>query len=85
MGRMEPTTSKNGCKADVGSTREPLSDRPRCDQLIESGVSPLIARAQIRHRRDLAELLAEHQGAWVAYKGDERLELGSSKTDLYRK
>ena len=71
--------------ADGGSTCEFLSDRAWCDHLIEGGVSPLIAKAQARHRRDLAELLAEHQGAWVAYKGTERLEIGSSKTYLYRK
>jgi hypothetical protein len=53
--------------------------------LIESGVSPTFARAQTRHRRDLAELLLEHRGGWVAYNGDERLEIGSSKTALYRK
>ena len=71
--------------ADGGSTREPLPDIAWCEHLIEAGVSPQIARAQVRHRRDLAELLPEHHGAWVAYKGDERLEIGTSKTNLYRK
>ena len=53
--------------------------------MVGCGVSPLIAGAQVRHRRDLAELLDDHRGDGVAYKGDERLEIGSSKTKLYRK
>jgi len=71
--------------ASLLPTPEPLSEKDWFDQLIESGVSPLIAKAQTRHRRDLPELLQEHRGAWVAYKGDERLEIGATKTGLYRK
>jgi len=68
-----------------GSTRELLSDKDWYAKLVGCGVSSLVAKAQIRHRRDLPELLHDHHGAWVAYKGDERLEIGSSKTSLYRK
>ncbi len=43
---------------------QPLSDEDWYEELIEGGVSPLIAQAQVRHRRDL---LKEHPGKWVAY------------------
>jgi hypothetical protein len=76
MNRMEPTTNPNSDRKEF---------KAWCDQLIEAGVAPLKARAQIRHRCDLAELLPEHRGAWVAYEGGDRLEMGSSKAYLYRK
>ncbi len=68
-----------------GSPCDRLPDKDWYAQMVGCGVSPWIAQAQIRHRRDLPELLRDHLGAWVAYKGDERLEIGSSKTRLYRK
>jgi hypothetical protein len=69
----------------LGAACQALSDKDWWAQMVGCGVSPLIAKAQIRHRRDLNELLRDHGGAWVAYRGDERLEIGSSKTRLYRK
>jgi hypothetical protein len=87
--KMGPTQSQTGeanfSSESFGPRREPVSDEEWCDKLIGRGVSPFIARAQIQHRRDLPGLLHEHAGAWVAYKGEERLEIGSSKTRLYRK
>ena len=70
---------------EIHPARGPLSDSEWYAQLVQSGVSPLIAQAQLKHRRDLPELLVEHQGGWVAYRGDTRLEIGRSKTALYRK
>jgi hypothetical protein len=66
-------------------TPEPLSDDGWYAELIAGGVSPLMARAQVRHRRDLPELLKEHPGRWVAYFGDERIALGETKRQLVEK
>jgi len=66
-------------------TLGPLSDADFYEELIEGGVSPLIAQAQVRHRRDLPELLKEHPGKWVAYFGTERICLGETKRELIEK
>jgi hypothetical protein len=85
-----PSGSNVTPREGLGSERSasqppPLSDQEWYNGLIASGVSPFFASAQLKHRRDLPELLSEHQDEWVAYKGDERLEIGRSKTALYRK
>ncbi len=36
------------------------------------------------YRRDLPEMLVDHQGEWVAYHGDQRVGFGQSKTKLYQ-
>jgi hypothetical protein len=78
-------TEPDLCSEGIQLTPDALSEQDWYDDLLEVGVSPLIAQAQVRHRRDLPGLVCEHQGDWVAYKGDERLEIGRSKTALYRK
>jgi hypothetical protein len=82
---MNNVTDTDLCSESFQSTPESLSEQDWYDELAEAGVSPLIAQAQVRHRRDLRTLASEHHGQWVAYKGDERLEIGHSKTALYRK
>jgi len=69
----------------VEPTPKSLSDEDWYAELIEGGVPPLIARAQVRHRRDLPELLKEHPGKWVAYFGEERIALGENKRELIEK
>jgi hypothetical protein len=64
---------------------EPLSDDDWFRELVAIGVAPLIAQAQVRHRRDLPELLKEHPGEWVAYLGAERLAIGKSERELTEK
>jgi hypothetical protein len=63
-------------------TQEGLSDEDWFHELVASGVAPIIAQAQIRHRRDLPELLKEYPGEWVAYLGAERLAIGKSEREL---
>ncbi len=53
--------------------------------LADIQVPPLIQKALDKHRRDLPELMKKHADQWVAYHGDERLELGRSKRNLYHK
>jgi hypothetical protein len=67
------------------STREPLSDKAWYDALVENDVSPLIAQARVRHRRDLPALLKEHPGKLVAYSGAERIAIGGTKRELIEK
>ncbi len=63
-------------------TPQPASDDYYYSELVRDGVPPLIAEAQVRHRRDLPELLKEHAGTRVAYRGSERLAIGSSEREL---
>jgi hypothetical protein len=43
--------------------------------LADIKVPPMIQKALERHRRDLPELMKRHANQWVAYRGEERLEL----------
>ncbi len=43
-----------------------------------------IARSVAAFRRDLPKLLEEHDGEWVAYHHDQRVQLGSSGRAIYR-
>ena len=36
-------------------------------------------------QRDWPQLAQEHYGQWVAYQGDERIGLGTTGTELYRR
>lgn len=46
-------------------------------------VVPMLTRSLEAFRRDLPRLLEAHYGKWVAYRGDERLGLGKTQTELY--
>jgi hypothetical protein len=48
-------------------------------------VPPLIRMAIEKHRRDLPGLMERRAYRWAAYRGEERLEIGASKRELYRK
>jgi hypothetical protein len=67
------------------ATQQPLSDEDWYRELTEGGVSALLAQAQVRHRRDLPELLKDHPGKWAAYFGEERIALGDTKRQLIEK
>ena len=47
-------------------------------------VAPMLTRSLEAFRRDLPRLLETHHGKWVAYRGDERLGLGRTQTELYQ-
>jgi hypothetical protein len=53
--------------------------------MIQFGVAPMIAKAHIKHRHDMPELMRNHAYGWVAYHGDRPLEIGPSQAALYRK
>ncbi len=89
--KQPPVLTNQGQQEIVDLEREsfsaplPLSDDAWFEQMMEEGVNPLVAEGYIRHRLDLNSLLPEHRGEWAAYHGVERLEIGPSKTLLYRK
>jgi hypothetical protein len=47
--------------------------------------SPLIKQCKAAWRRNLPTLLKSHAGQWVAYKGDQQLGIGRTKTDLFQR
>jgi hypothetical protein len=53
--------------------------------MTQFGVAPMIAKAHVRHRHDLPELMRQHAYGWVAYHGDRPLEIGPSQAALYHK
>src|SRR5262245_45675882 len=67
--------------ASVAVPEEPLR---RLEQVLGETIPPLILQARQAFRRDLPCLLAEHSRKWVAYSGDRRIGMGSSKTPLYQ-
>jgi hypothetical protein len=44
----------------------------------------MIRVAQAAFRRDLRQLLRDHRRSWVAYHGDERVAIGSSKRQVFK-
>lgn len=54
------------------------------DQAAVDPVAPMLTRSLEAFRRDLPRLLETHYGKWVAYRGDERLGLGRTQTELYQ-
>lgn len=46
--------------------------------------SPPLARSQQAYERDLPELLAHHDGKWVAYADGQRVRFGETQVELYR-
>jgi hypothetical protein len=67
------------------SSGETTGEQARATGPNLEGVPPMIRMAIERHRRDLPELTKRHAYRWAAYRGDERLEIGKSKRDLYHK
>jgi hypothetical protein len=47
-------------------------------------VSPLLQEADQAFRRDLAQLLKERPGQWVAYHGAERIGFAPRKPEMYQ-
>jgi len=54
------------------------------ERVLGETIPPILLQARESFRRDLPQLLTEHSRKWVAYSGDQRLGIGSSKTELYQ-
>ena len=65
-----------------GESRDAEAEIP---SLLDREIPVMIRRAQAAFRRDLPQLLEEHPHRWVAYHGDRRVALGSSKRQLFQK
>jgi hypothetical protein len=74
-----PTQAADPDPVASGTTSEESSDwRFR-------GVNPMIRKAMEKHRCEWEGLMKRYAYQWAAYHGDERLEIGKSKHNLYRK
>jgi hypothetical protein len=74
-----PSLSREGPLVDDGS-----SPRTGSLSLLDREIPPMIRIAQAAFLRDLPDLIAEHRRSWVAYHGDERVAIGSSKRQLFK-
>jgi hypothetical protein len=70
----QPSTDPRG-----RSIEQPTSDEPP-----PVGVSPFILWAEDAFRHDLAHLLEERPGQWVAYHGHQQLGFAPTKQQLYQ-
>jgi hypothetical protein len=52
--------------------------------LLDTGIAPLRAKAQVHHRRILPELRRDHPREWAVYHGERLLEIGRSRATLYQ-
>src|SRR5258707_1003669 len=57
------TTARSGNMEALEATS---SDEEWLDQMIQFGVAPMIAKAYIKHRNDMPELMRNHAYGWVA-------------------
>jgi hypothetical protein len=53
-------------------------------QTWQRGILPGVALARQAFREDLPQLLEQHAGQWVAYRGKHRLGFSHSQRDLYK-
>jgi hypothetical protein len=60
------------------------STRAESPSLLDREIPPMIRVAQAAFLRDLPQLIAEHRRSWVAYHGDRRVAIGSSKRQLFK-
>jgi hypothetical protein len=70
---------------NADASRATSSDEEWLDQMTQIGVAPMIAKAHIKHRHDMPDLMRDHSYGWVAYQGDKPLEIGASEAALYHK
>src|SRR5205807_4408623 len=74
MSTLTPDPNSGLCERKPGEAEEPLPLK----------VPPIIQEAQQAFQRDLATLLRERPGQWVAYHRDAIIGFGKTKTELYR-
>jgi hypothetical protein len=67
--------------AEIAGGSAPNQQLPNEERLI--GVPPLVHQAQQAFARDLAQLLKERPGQWVAYHGSQRIGFGCTQAELY--
>jgi hypothetical protein len=83
LAQIQPASTTRVANAEV--LRATPSDEEWLDQMARIGVAPMIAKAHIKHRHDMPQLMRNHAYGWVAYHGDRPLEIGASQAALYHK
>jgi len=78
------TTNVPNQAADPGPVASDRTSEESSDWRFR-GVAPMIRKAMEKHYREWEGLMERHAYQWAAYHGDERLEIGKSKHELYRK
>ncbi len=66
------------------SETDPAAAPSHMDEHSPLQIPPLIELAWVGFRRDLAQLLRERPGQWVAYHGDKPIGYDKTKTKLYQ-
>ena len=69
-----------------GHPVEPGPDPPdaRPASRIDWSIPPLLQHGCDAFRRDLPQLLEEHEGKWAAYSGDRRLGIARTKSQAFQ-
>jgi len=83
--RVETMSSRPGSEPELDRSVF-VAEGPRSPDERDSSavVPPLIQQAHEAFRRDLHQLLEEHEGQWVAYQGAERIGVAATKTELHQ-
>jgi hypothetical protein len=91
MGIKRPRKSGNKSARFAPSRPGPISQKAqvkassalrRPAPVVVQGISTIIEASRRAFRRDLPNLLKKHYFKWVAYSGDRRIGIGTSKTEL---
>ena len=77
-------SSRSSINRDVPLADNSSSPEAGSPSLLEREIPPMIRVAQAAFVRDLPQLIAEHRRSWVAYHGDRRVAIGSSKRQLFK-
>jgi len=77
-------SSPSSSNPDASLLDDSSSSGQEISSLLTGETSPMIRRAQAAFQRDLPQLIKNHRRLWVAYHGDLRVAIGSSKRQLFQ-
>jgi hypothetical protein len=77
-------SSSSSPNRDASLLNESSAPSDECPSLLDLETAPMIRRAQAAFQRDLPQLIKSHLRQWVAYHGEQRLAIGSSKRELFQ-
>jgi len=78
-------SSPSSLNRDAPLFDESPSPNEESPSLLDREIHPMIRRAQAAYQRDLPQLVKNHRQRWVAYDGDRRVAMGSSKRQVFQR